>query len=1654
MFPSEENNIPGTTTQAPDYSAGVYVAPQYQAGADAHNMGNGNFAISDPTTWAGGIESAAKFVAVSAASGLNSFYNTGVTVSNWLGSDAEQNDIAVQLADIDDDLGKYYKENKEYADIAGFMMTALVPGLAGIKLLNAGQKALRAAEGSGIIGSNMARATGLLAPNVEAYTIRAGAQIAEASSTFKLLQGGTLKALGAGFHQAALESAAFEIAVGATMFKSPVLEGQDVSDLVKNIAVGTALGAGIGGVIAGAGIYGQIKQVARRTSAAEKPYTDTTNLVGLTPAQRIIARQEHIESIPAVPELSAILEGKVPGTKDLMGKLSASEAQKVAENMLGKLGRIKSETENSMTLKNRVDIHEITAGQDTEIANQVADMLVGVKSDQLINNLAHLTELGRTSVQLGEEKVLASFRAKQLKNATDLLDEEAVLAKAPVKIGYLNLKGEEVGAVSFERPKFPTLADDSKSVEDVKSKIRKFGFKEDTPWDARVPASIQEAEARYLWADKVNLEQGAKIGEFDIPLLERAMSLNLPDVTVLAKEGNFELYGASQIQKHLETVKTRAAYHLQAGDDITEGITNIEISRITNMRVSTLDGEVHPDSVRNYFNRQTELADYEKRIMEQGLPEPDKLVQEYPFKPSVAKVAYDTKSMKDVNGMEIQGMAYIRAKQKQYSDGVNNVAAAYIPQDLFSQLAHPTDMQLLAADRFGSGPGLLTSANSNYGTLGSTMESIGGTTARIQQKFKADTTSALESHAYAIGSDQEVAIGFEAINKAITSSSEQYGITADGLGIKPLKILDWEGSAAKGKNRAKPQLQEGAAEYIPFNNPKVAEAWIARTELTSSRTSAYQDLHAAQGLENNKDIRALRPIRPDPKDFPFYAMVTDESVSGVGHSSMIHAASAQQLDQMIAKVPSNLKVWKGAELNDYHKAYGQFDYNLSLHENYIDSTIASKGVSNPYFPMTDPEKISKRFLQDHLQSDDIFAREIINAKYEKEFSYLRQQGEAFASTEKSRYTGFLANLEATSQNPYVNYIKTALNVSQVSEYPLLAGLNNKLDFAVSKTWNTITDTFRAAKTPAELAKTNELLEKAGVKTAYYDAQTELLANHTADKGVLRNFVSTANSILATTILRLDPLNAINNVIGSTVAYGAETKAVINAINRGDKEAVGELAGLLKMDVPSQSLLSNDPALRAQFQPDQVNTAGKLMMNAIKNWTDKDAKTITGIPLKEFYKANGWSTRLIDQFHDVLDNITLRGTESTQEITSRIGKIFEAGKNFADKGEKLTGNKFAEELNRFISADTMRQLSDIGVSRGLISPEEQISYINTFVNRAQGNITASQRPLMFQGPIGQSVGLFQTYQFNLMQQVFRHVAEGQGKDAAMLLGLQGTIYGMNGLPAFNFINTSIVGNASGNKEHRDLYDTTYGIAGKSIGDMLIYGIPSNLLKANLYSRGDINPRSVTVLPLNPAEIPYVQATARLYDNVKGMLSTSANGASIWQTLLGGIEHNGLSRPLAGIAQTFQALTHDGVVFSTSKKGNMNGSNDLFSWATATRLAGGKPLDEAIVNDATFRITSYQAADRQKMDSLNKAVKATVISGGIPTDQQYAKFAALYAEAGGKTTNFNKYMLKQMKEVDQTRADQIVNDLKSPYSQKMQNIMGGTGSLTNGDLMGMF
>jgi hypothetical protein len=116
--------------------------PAYVIAADNHNLGNGRLSWADPYAWEQKIGNTGKYAATSILAGTNSIYNSVVTVGNWMGADFQENNTNIWISGMDADLGQYYRQNQASVELGGFIATSWLPGIAGIKIFNAGQKAL------------------------------------------------------------------------------------------------------------------------------------------------------------------------------------------------------------------------------------------------------------------------------------------------------------------------------------------------------------------------------------------------------------------------------------------------------------------------------------------------------------------------------------------------------------------------------------------------------------------------------------------------------------------------------------------------------------------------------------------------------------------------------------------------------------------------------------------------------------------------------------------------------------------------------------------------------------------------------------------------------------------------------------------------------------------------------------------------------------------------------------------------------------------------------------------------------------------------------------------------------------------------------------------------------------------------------------------------------------------------------------------------------------------------------------------------------------------------------------------------------------------------------------------------------------------------
>lgn len=1552
------------------YESDSVAIPSYLKAANNHQAASG----SDESTasWLG------KFALTATARAVTSVFNIVPETVNWLGGTMETLDTYNAVARLDQNLADYYLENKSSVDVVGDIAASFVPGMAGVKILNKGQKALDAySAGKG--GFNMAAHVGLLPSRAAVLGKQAGIEMAAASQTFQILNANVMKSVAAGYAQSALESAAFLGASQVAMSSSPLFDNQDASDLVWNSLGGGLVGGAIMGSIAAAQTYGAIKSGAKFADRILNPAASRTAVAGNEVTDKLTFALYDLHHPPQMA-------------------FPVQVGAKAADNLVD--GFQKRLTDRESSLMNTIYEETNKLVKDTQLAKEFADSLRTADFQTAVGNIEFLKGITRA----GSSQPTAIERlANKFKQGLGT-GEEPNLA-----VMFVKLRGEGAMTLSPDKPTVLNLADtvgsgDAKMTEaKITSFVGKQKFKHADGWAPSLAEDHLQAEARYIWSAHKEVTEGVKVSPRDIPMLERAMQSGLTKVELT----DGRILHSDEMLGYIKEQKLREAYLLQ---EAYPTMTTEEIAKRINVKRSLLEGEVNTaDDVSDWI-----ATDYSKG---------DHL------RPTYAKLAYDVKPYYDENGHMLDAVAHAKANQKEFRQAADIAFTNEFGQTsaLFPRIG---DKAIWEASRFGSGGSLISSMNENYGTVGSIMQTIGKTVNGLKSQLISAVDDRFTSFNHAVLNNQAASDDLVKAYNMVLGSPEKYVLTDDGF-LRMKKVHD---AQKAGKNEWPALLDKNSPLELKINTQEARDflqQWITHNDeklLSKANRLAHQIGTTPQDLRGTLYIPP-----PDPKNYKYFALVVDSSVTGTGHTRMIHAADEHSLEQLIGKVKQErgLKVITKSQSEDFHKAMQDYEYGLGINENYIDSALARKGVAAPYFAVTDPQKIVMEMMDWRKRADVNNMREWVKLKYAPEFEALGNYSKSYdnlALSQKS-YAGKYAG--DSVKNPYANLVKTALDVSSKEEYPVWTPLNRLLENGVSRMVAKLHDTMLTAPSGQELDRVSDMLREAGISANFSDPATMLLANHTAPKPVLEDFIRKANSALSFLMLRADPLNAVNNGVGHSVLYGTETRDLIKNILKGNEEAAGELALLSRVKIPGENLGS-------------ILSPGKLATAAYRDY----AKMLSGdadmLQLADFFKRNGWMPDMIEQERTVMNAVTLRGTESAGELQKRMTQLTEATKTLAKPFTKL--NQGVEDMNRFVSAHTAKSISDIAVKHGIMTEADQLSYINTFVNRTNGNYIANQRPMLFQGPAGQAIGLFQTYQFNMLQQAFRYIGEGGNKSAAVLMGLQGSIYGMNGLPAFNAINTHLVGNAGGNVSHKDIISQTYELAGKTAGDWLVYGTASQMflhpdLKVNLYSRGDINPRHLTIVPTNPADVPVVGAITKLLTSIKTAAERLGAGGAVYQTFLQGIEHAGISRPLAGLAQVAQAFGNENLqTYSTTAKGSIIGASDLFSLTTFARMAGGRPLDEAIANDAVYRIRAYSAARTEEINALGAALKTKIQSGNLD-HESVTGFMREYVKRGGKQEQFNRFMMRQMKSANVSTANQLADSLKTPESQAMQAVMGG-------------
>lgn len=1578
--------------------------------ADLHNFAATGASSLDPNQSNDDSSSVSDFftkgVPLAVGSGLTSMANTAVSLGNAFGGDFDKIDYDKQVQDYDDDLSKYYQDNKAGVDLGGFVLTSFIPGVAGIK-------ALKMIQG-GVMGESAAAVTGLFKSKESFYLEKALSSVqTETNNVFRMLDGNKLAAIAAGFGEQTLQAAAFETATMLSMNQNPVINPEDqgyfktllynTPEMIKSALIGGAIGGAIGGL----GVAGKIKSAIRLRDKEDFPSLNLPQIGasdiddGTKAAIDFYWLKNREISYQAQQAAGEINERQV-------SNFQKTQQQKATEL----LTRIREDlTDNDADLSKAVFNHLLTA--DTVGSDGAAETglrLLGAATDiervgtedsiaqgiKIYSGESQLSErhakniLARgkinpqvqTTVPSGadlEEMKLAGYEMykddagnlrvipgikyqAQLNTALDTAKHDYI-----VKLG-----GDQAGRIS--ETAYPVLGDTGKVTMD-KGVLRVNGVEQDIPdYDPlkNAPLDSNAAFLKERLSPKIHPDLGTvEVDSTDLPRIDKILREGYEDSSVIGPEGE------------------------DMGPVTPDLVRQLKLSARQEMVNAGHD-----------FGRISRELNIPMDFAETG--QGDFLLNEDHTVPQYAKISYNTNNLPDKNYLRgVNDLMTRIAIAKQHNEKV----AAMILGDAWNDLPK-TNGTMLGINTIPELGGFIKSADEFYGSFGQLMQSVGKVADREIRDRIGEVLGRVSALHQEILGDSELTRNLNILVAKIRSADEaMVWSDKDPSVMIPRSIQKAMGEKDADADKIfQDAVSNGQA--ITVKDPTLL-AYLQKTqEINQSRVEQINSYFSAKGSSTQWDGDTVYVPPINTRKYPYVAFVKESSASEFRPTSVITAADAESLEAKIRTVKQNygdtLGIYTKDDIADFYKMQGEYDSGLLLGDSTVDNAVKKTGVLSDFQPRTDSE-ILEDFSNWHVQQEQALVRNAVELQYAQEFAELRAMGETFMEYQKSKFSRTFTTQETAElrkDNPYDRYISTALATSNYAKYDSVWGKLNAgvegLGQSMFKAWDGIFSKERSAD--FDWVDANKEAESYGFRPPFSGVLREILNPVVTNRKIVEPLVAKVNAVLSTTVLRFDFLNSIVNIFGTPGLISAELSNIRR--NLSDPDKVGKLTSLLQVGIPGGE--------------NQLPSTMKLLSQAVGNFVNDDGS------LLKYYTEIGAVRPELKLYKDVLDSsvLTPDALKNDQSITAWAGDLV---KKATDLGASLTGNNLSERMVRFVAADVMRQISE---TAGL-DTAEQSAYINTFVNRVHGNYTASQRPALFQGAVGQAISLFQTYQFNVIQNMMRYVEQNDKLSIAALLGMQNTLFGLQGNPAFYLLNSYI---GQENREHKDLVTGAYATVGKDVGDWLMYGLGSNALHTNLYNRGDLTPRYVTVVPTTLTDIPAIAIPAKILTNFVDTIGAIAKGGSLKQSILEGLSTNGANRPLAGLAQLAQG-------YRTTNSGNVLAAyNDLDTVTATAKLMGGEEMNRAIAIDAYYRQLAYKKKDAQTISEVGQALKNKIRSNEPMNSDDVTGFMSQYSRAGGRVDSFNRFMIQSYKDANRSQIDKMQQGLRTPFAKNLSTIMG--------------
>ena len=902
--------------------------------------------------------------------------------------------------------------------------------------------------------------------------------------------------------------------------------------------------------------------------------------------------------------------------------------------------------------------------------------------------------------------------------------------------------------------------------------------------------------------------------------------------------------------------------------------------------------------------------------------------------------------------------------------------------------------------------GFIKSADAAYNSVLESASYVGKVVQGFTEKLRnsrAETLLAAEQKLRAAGVTSETAVTLNAVIQRIKSSPTQVYLHRTQQAIVTEDYAIVFGIRPVAHKTMIAEAQERLA--------KDPNAGIILWKDTSGIFDYFERLEAVDSTYRNmyKDVSTMlnKPAKFVPKDslyIPPYDLAETPHIllviSPDDSKAVLRAASAGELQQkvkVIREAHPEMTFIDQTDITAYKKFKNEYDYEAAFTHTATTTTLKNNGVLHDIDIKSGFQEIDN--INNWLSRKEYaITRGAVTAHYGNEFAEASMYSKIANPYNDSKLLppGTRGSVIKEGRDAYTDIIKTALNLTDTEAYPYWKHTNTYVSELATKVAEKVWEIGHALRTDKiSVEKANEILTTYGVKDALYTPELWKLAAMPNMSNTAFEIVSKVRHGLSTAVLRLETMNSIVQSLAMPIML---SPAMSNALKK---------------------------ATSIEEIPSQVG----LYKNAFAAMFDKD--------LLELYRAKHLISPSISNAAASVDAAgQIMGATSNAEIIRLANGAQSAMAKFVNVASKPTD--YAEHMQRFVAVNIGHQLA-VAQHMAEGSPEFW-AYVNNFANKAAGNYTAGQRPALFQGIVGQVVGVFQTYQFNMMQQFAKYIAEGDNKALAMQLALQGTIFGATSMPAFNLINQHLIGEYTSDRS--DMYSKVQEYTPTRLGQTLLYGGASTMLNAALWTRGDVNPRTPTIVPILPQDMALISMSAKaaqsLYDITRAMLKQASDANPDLKISVGeAIAHAGINRPMSGIAEIIiGARTSEGGKLDTNLLGN-----DIMAVGTAIRILGAKPLDESIALDAYQRQLKYKAKSAAKLNSIGEDLRTQLLGDGNIDPSTLDAFAEKYSKAGGDLKTFRQFYLRALRDVSTPRAIQLLNSMKnSPYAEQYQMAMG--------------